>query len=255
MKKFLASFLIFLLGSMLVDLRGESSAGGDIILWEQRHIERDISPYKKVVPIRFEGQNVSDRSVEILSAKGDCSSCGSPQLSTSRLAPGDRVRLSSIIRLISTNGKQDGTIAVAIRPDPIEALGDKEDKGDQEGEERKEGMKGEEFIQNLSYSLSFSPPFSVDPDSLLWEGDSKDTKAIKITTDFEQEYLYKGFVVDPALYSVEESSEGAGATTLLVTPVVSPAPSTFLEISYVPGNPRALAGIRLQLSSTDKNAQ
>lgn len=142
--KFLCLLLVFLASSVL--LYGNEGGGGNgidvnvddsALSWKSMRVERELNEPRLAVHISYEAINSTGSNVRVISARGDCAACGQAWASTSIVNPGQTVVVRGVVKLLSKDGNQRGSIAV----------------------ETEQGGKTKTYV--LSYSIKF--PVSPSP--------------------------------------------------------------------------------------------
>jgi hypothetical protein len=189
------------------------------IIWETDNIQKEIKNFKKVVPVRFEGRNQSDRTVKVVGVVADCSACANPKASVEVVKPGESFLVHAMVRLVSVDGIQRGKLVVNL----------------QDLDPQSPDLKVDFYPSTLSYEIKFLPPFYVVPSGLEWAGDDIEDKKLLLTFDTAKGYQYKSYAVDKTLYSVVEGEKTGNSLVLVIKPLTQPAVPSFLTLTYSSG--------------------
>jgi hypothetical protein len=185
------------------------------VAWDTKFFKRSLEKYQRVVPVRFEAKNTTSNELRINKVQGDCSACANPGASKSVVLPGETFTINAMVKLGALDGKQVGKIVVLTQQ-----------------YQKQDDKLFEEVVYNLSYEITFSPPFSAVPSHLKWSSDDKSPKDLKLTFDKEGGYNYKGAYMSSTSYTISESPSGENSVVLSISPISLPAPEAQLEITY-----------------------
>lgn len=198
---------------------GDPSLVPSPIIWDTDHFQREVKNFKKVIPVRFEGKNHSDKAVKVVGVVADCSACANPKASVDAVGPGESFTVHAMVRLISVDGIQRGKLVVNLQYfDP-----------------QSSHVKADLQPSVLSYEIKFLPPFHVEPSELAWAGDDMEAKKLILTFDPSKGYQYKFYAVDKALFSVVEEEKTGNSVVLVIKPLTQPASSSNLILAYSSG--------------------